>query len=748
MGFAFVAGSAFLASACGMRFDSFRGERAQIPVSEQGASAGCLTGATDVLNQFWEGTADPEKLGRFWDCASESIQTFSQRARGSRPGVYTPKELRGFLETYFIRDFKVNAALLEQAMALKVFFIGGNLNEVTVGELHRTQKMIALLKKITLGLLPLMPLEQTAVSEEQIFERIQKLESGAQSVILAIEGMGGAYSIGNLAALLDELERLPVGMQGPESRVAWAKAQLPYVRAVKLAVVGGKAGMSDWVPNGEWTQLLRTLVSGYSLYLRYQYLNAHYPLQPYPVWTKGASRARTYNWAQDVLNWIEQVMRRRDGGAVPYGPIDELLAQVQWKTWIGVDTAAILRLTHTLNETLLQSGNKQGFTPKTVQTLRSALVEWNLGQQLLESHFQESESAELGDHFKLSTTRPMTVGVPAGGFNGKTLDISEILFRSPALFGDGVSEVTYPAAGQTKVPHTFSEMSQLNWMWQAASALVRVYQDGNPRGVSVAGLRRFYLDIREVGVQLKLFDPEDPKVPEKRFREANLFLPSSDGDSTVSKREGMELLAFLISTKSVSLRVHSALTGPTQCGNGGALDIYGKRTVSSDCFRKYFYAGLETFIAQWPEMLKYYRKLPTAERIAFEQKLEYSGRKKGVDLGNPVTSADIEGIVGVLQYAEAVFQRFDRDGNGMIEDPEVDQAFPVFLSTLKQLAATLAPDRNVDEKDLHAIFRYLLATGEIPGALQVGWWRYVGGGSVHATRGMLISIFAQLAKSQ
>src|SRR5690349_2669601 len=90
-------------SGCGLKI----GERPNqdVTVHLGSAETACLNGAAQTIADYFGGKTSDSQISGVFDCASSSLKLFQERTQGSRPGVYSPGELRKFLERYFLRDF-------------------------------------------------------------------------------------------------------------------------------------------------------------------------------------------------------------------------------------------------------------------------------------------------------------------------------------------------------------------------------------------------------------------------------------------------------------------------------------------------------------------------------------------------------------------------------------------------------------------------------------------------------------------
>jgi hypothetical protein len=77
-----------------------------------------------------------------------------------------------------------------------------------------------------------------------------------------------------------------------------------------------------------------------------------------------------------------------------------------------------------------------------------------------------------------------------------------------------------------------------------------------------------------------------------------------------------------------------------------------------------------------------------------------------------MNSDDTQGFVGILQYIESMFGRYDTDRDGTIDWKEADAAFPVVKNALQQYAATSGT--NLSDGLANVVFTFMLDKGKVP----------------------------------
>ena len=329
---------------------------------------------------------------------------------------------------------------------------------------------------------------------------------------------------------------------------------------------------------------------------------------------------------------------------------------------------------------------------------------------------------------------------------------------SHSLSSDASEEIIFPVNGE-KDRHTFYNLSQMNLLRLGTHLALEGYMDldeaatRTPRSVSIDEFDQFYKDLRDLGIESEYFDFRKWDTARRRFREANLFLFNSNGDMYLDQTEGFELIVFLGSAKKLSGRYLPEIAG--ECPGTDHNGLYGSVSVPPDCFRKHFFGDIHRYLDHMPGMLKFYDGLSDGELTRFQDNL-MSIATDGLHPKTRVDNIGSEKIATLLHYTEAAFARFDRDRTASLDLAEALAAYQVFRPTFAVLVREKSTFFQTDE-DFEALFTYLLNSGTMPaatisGAADFRVWRARRdswfGWNIHADRGRILEIFAELSKKQ
>ncbi|MGZ3686961.1 MAG: hypothetical protein ACXVBW_01590 [Bdellovibrionota bacterium] len=331
-----------------------------------------------------------------------------------------------------------------------------------------------------------------------------------------------------------------------------------------------------------------------------------------------------------------------------------------------------------------------------------------------------------------------------------------------AVFEGDDGEMSF-AFNRSDLRHSYHDWAQKIWMHRVARVLLNSYSRPGESSVDVSAFKQFYADFKEIGVELRFFmQNDDGRDIPSRFREANLFTFSGNGDSRLDESELSQLFTFILSSKNMGDRVHKIAA---QKCSSGKLDSAGEPMLFADCFRLRYFSQFERIYAQMPELAKAYRELyqdssKYNERMAFEQNLIQGAF--GTQLITQVDSAGSQTMAMISHYVEALFARFDVNDDGVLDHAEGEEAFRVFEPMITRLireklgqgsrSDAACPPYPDPQWVPRAVFMYMLAKGHLPEDGAKGMmdlnnfnnleWNW--GKMIHADRARVLSIFAAI----
>ncbi len=261
---------------------------------------------------------------------------------------------------------------------------------------------------------------------------------------------------------------------------------------------------------------------------------------------------------------------------------------------------------------------------------------------------------------------------------------------------------------------------RLNWQRALVDLLFDVYKT-NQEDLDVEAVTNLYaLAFRFLNKSQILGDDEQFKAF-RIFNETNLFLPGSKPDKTVSFVEALEYLVMLFS--SVESLVHTRDGAVDQCNFRKDPKCVLIKNAPKTKYQSWFRTFGAKKLANFKGHFSFYKNNDSAWG-EFWCSFEVMGQAKQdckKDVVEYKTFELVRALTG-MQYSETLFQKFDSDRSGTINDAEAIVAFEAFKEGLKSLPQVIEAGIQDDEGVLLAVFTYLIKEGRFPTESDVVSW--------------------------
>jgi len=213
-------------------------------------------------------------------------------------------------------------------------------------------------------------------------------------------------------------------------------------------------------------------------------------------------------------------------------------------------------------------------------------------------------------------------------------------------------------------------------------ALIRQFylgygKDKTPQGV-MAGLsldefKGAYKDLQGILEDRGLVSQGDESFYKRMSQESNLFLPSSNGDTRLSLAEFTEYIRFSLSTLKQGRKVFDEEIKP-YCEDGG------ERHLFKNCFGLQFKRKYAQILQNSPALVKYFKSAQgaSANELGAVQRKFLKNVYKAV--GAPenqriLSRKQVIKIIGLFNYMESIFKRFDKNKDQHFSYMESHQAY-------------------------------------------------------------------------
>jgi hypothetical protein len=743
------------------------------PLKVRGGENACLNDAGRIIEDYISARGGPASINTMFECVDRSIQMFLEKTRTSTPGIYQPVELRNFIEKFFIGEDKISNALMAETMEFKRSVLGGRGDILTADELRSARRIMWALKDQLLRLDRYRPLTISSLAA---------LPPAAQNEVLGVIAEAGAdfgvelarnagdYSMARLEALLREFERAFPG-DGLKRFINRFK----LIRMFKPVLFGTSA---DEFRGEEWPRFLRTAARSFGIYIKVQ------PIYPdesgrFPVLSCGSGLQRLREAGLEFFALLDESIRYHGSlQMIPFIELSRVIDALDADDFPDIRRLSMKRFMRPIVRRYLAGATEgvlgrdaEGITLLSVDRARKALLDWADGQRFIEGTFQRlgffdcQGKPESRPSYSLRDLESVSIETALGVSRLDALDsrtviaiekFRKVLHARRPMYGVDGSKMFLDPSGPRDL-FAYNDLLQANWLSIGFALGQQGYREKrydyiraaakDPEGMTVEEVDELYSDLREIGADLKFVDPDQWEAARLRFRDGNLFMPSSNGDMKVlNLAESIELMGVMISAKAVSGEIQESLLNVCKSVPGG---MFKTRLIEEPCYRDHLIKGMEQYFSNLPALVRYTGSLGSAESQRFFDLLFKVSKDPVTSKSGYMEVNDSDRLSTLLHYVELVFSRFDGDFSGRMETQESLKAFDLFESILKDVAK----DKVKDRESLRALFTYMLSRGKLPetGMEKVGflWWKSRGpkNWDLQVDRPAILSVFAKLAEA-
>lgn len=274
----------------------------------------------------------------------------------------------------------------------------------------------------------------------------------------------------------------------------------------------------------------------------------------------------------------------------------------------------------------------------------------------------------------------------------------------------------------------WQDLSKTNLMRALARLLIRSYANdlvrvNNLTGLTLEEVQSGFDQLSEFIFSLGLVERENIGFVSSRFREANLFLSTSNGDNLASFEEMHHLFLHILSgmQRADSLKVIATQKCLKVVDHATPVKIEFKQ----DCLLD-LYFNEENAFAELPEFSKlksekngngdlilspeknkdYYLSLLMAAGYIPNDKIS-NDQTPNEERTVPASIADL--FPHAVQYVEMIYFTHDINRDGYLQKDEAIKAYPIFAETMKPVQKQL----NLTDNELIGFFVWLLKKGSL-----------------------------------
>ena len=679
----------------------------------------CFEGAGEKVSQYIDGTVDINEWAALWDCGIDVVELLKQFVKGSQEEGYSPDDIYYLITKLMIQDQKIAREFVGSLFEMKASLFGGDIDSLKHAELDAVVELIEVMKRETLILHPHFVMRAQRPEPSEMYKLIDAVGISSKKIgdILNIQD---AHFLSRSA--------LRKFLRGLKETVSGADIDLELVDFMVDAKNLLINGDPDGFKSGEWSRVIDIGAHLGSLVLAMDAVDSDDLNRP----------NEDGIFMLEMLGRLVTILNRSiewHGGRWLYSQVDQVLSTMP-SDWLrpkedcrfedcsDVDglKEAVSGTLRTLFSTLFPGQYADGVDSKNLASVISRMKEWTVAQTHLEKIFRlgglDVQGVERGTFVSVANRY-------ASGLSTEEREQVRWLVRGATkfspLFEEGADQIKFTDIKK----YSLNDLSRKIWMRISAREVIRNFSNDDPshRRLSLKDVRIFVERFSDIIFELRLMDPDIPKIADKRFQEADLFTFASNGDGWISSNELTYYVAILSSIGALKIRVRDGISPPCQIVNSKGKkrrDRLNFPWMEVQCFRKEYYGNIDQYWDHLPKLKKHFEGVDENSKKLLMVSLENASRLN-LCSARPIAGYDSGSYSGVIHYVEAMFQRFDTNRDDLIHYEESKAAFKVFFNTIKEVAQSQSPIK-LKKKQIEGVFTYLLSFGVTPNALQLVYW--------------------------
>lgn len=683
---------------------------------------GCFDGIGALASDILDGTADPARIDATFDCADDQLETFSKLVKPSTSDGYDHADVKALVQNFFIKKKKLTDGFVDGVFAFKASFVGGDGVVLSKPQVAKVRALLATLRTELKAVLPHLKNRKQNPNPSTLTAFMNAVEAFGDHVATQLDtAKNPTLTRATALAFLDELVKM-----GYDLSTGQAEQWTNFLAEVKNTIIRGDV---NGVGGQDWMDTLRfgTKLGGAAL--------AYFadPDGDLGLRMDAIARGRAaLNWT--LARWNGGIPQTQLQNILRFLPKDFLPTRLEDVNGDGnPELVPNEQFQNALVFLVSEQKQADGSTkPSTLQNLLLPKIAKTLDQVALDRVFNMLNSAFRGnqilDGIYAKTATALNVKdffAAADAYakaNLKDPNDLAILARIKTVASRHLN--FYPVEGNemsmdgVQDKHTKNNLNRLQWYYLAAERLLDAYGTGKNE-FGKAGtrddLKRLVGDFEPLMYALSMIHPDKVDTYKKRFREANLFTLSGNGDDLMDMKETTEYLGFLLSMSNLSHRMQKTVfakdDNPGICKQVGWDPKLHLPTYDIVCFRKEFPKYYGETLKNFPVLLNYVKGLNADEFAHMNYVFEDASKTFGYD-ENPISSFDIDSYAGIPHYVESLMKKYDVDGgkpDGQLNRKEVvDKVWPLFKGELSAITGSKMDLLN------KAVLLYLMQYGHSP----------------------------------
>lgn len=707
---------------CGLRI----GEKISLQ-SIKGFSVGCLNGLDEKVNLYLKGRLTVTQISEVSYCTKTALVIFKDRFLGKKKREFTPDELRKFIHDFLLQDKIINDTFLTQLIRLKRVIIGGPEDKLTISDIKRFIIFIDLLKKEAIFFQPYIRAlnisdhERKPGDEKRLNMIEQDLKKSIKRVSVFIKNFSQPYFLTDMKILIREIGFF----LNPQYNISGLDQKIALFGSLKQFIVGG---LDSIIQPKEWEDFL--VGCSYVISAAVSYLL----LKKQEVFISPEGMQYVAVMLDDLLKLLSLSVKNHVGNRIDESDFLELTSHLKLAKVIpekirekSIRNLFLILFGKVFNVHKGRYGTIE-LTFDQLKKIRKVIQPWIERQSFLDYISNKgSFQKNIRDPKKISSFfSSKEVFLNWQNFINKMFLLKPLYKKGTRIY---LSENLYKG-DESKLD--YKNLTIYNFYYFISTMMKQGYEKNYPKspGMNQSELSDFFIDFNPFGEDMDWFEETEGSAlaaGEAEFVAANMLVPTAKGfnhdwkqEEYLTHNEVVEYLAYAFSV-GFSLK-EMETTFLKMCGEDNVSKTEIKDSqYDIDCLKVHLIPVLKKQMNNMPDLQKVLdgmdkkKQIQLAEaliHISFETEQEYQA-------ATYLKRSNLKNIIMGLYFVETTINRYDLNGDLVLQADEIWLGFPTFKGYLSRVLVHLI---CLESDDLAAaIYAYVIEKKTLPVSNELAW---------------------------
>jgi len=667
-----------------------------------GRDMGCYDKLGDRVRRYFNGQIEAAEWEDTFVCVNDQVTFFKKYVRGNVPEGYNQGDIAALVRKFLIVNRPVSDQFIASLFDLKVAVFGGKNDVSTMSQIDEVLRLSEALRKETLALLPSLQARKRSPSSTNILKLSDDVGAFGAHLATFFETLKGTQAV-HKDSFIPFVRELLI-MHGGDSSVVDEYGD--FARNLKVVIAGGNP---DVIESATWPILIQEGAALGGLLL------ATRDMDSLPVTQSEEKDLFNIEVSKRAQTILTRVIAQH-GSGIPLSAFDPVIDTIPSEALTPPRRAALKKDIRPIIFKVLKGGVKEWLTAASVRKAMDLYRSGMRSQVHLKKIYRGLPENTPRKDFE-AAARKYLARMSSSRDRTEVNDLIETSKSFVGLFNNSTAEMQF--TNEMRETRTQNHMIRMSWFKLAIRHAFSIYATGpeiatGMKSARTEDLEGLTVDFLHILKEWKLAHPEltPMEMAIKRFREGNLFMPTSNGDSYFDQVEATYYVSFLFSSSALSGRVYDRIRENSRewsaCPIIG-VDELDQAAFDPSCFRKVYFGNPQTFWKNFPGLLAAYTNMSATEKATLANSMERAARRGGYS-EKPIGPYDIDSFAALPHYVEDIMERYDVNDNEMLDKREIlELAYPIFKETLSKAADNVKSDLL-----LKGILTYIIRYGVPP----------------------------------